>query len=66
MLGGAALSAAFVFAARSPDLSFVENHREWFHRHRAVWAALAFLYAFQAAALFNDLRAIASLLKKWI
>ena len=28
-------------------------------------AALAFLYAFQASALFNDLRAIAVLLKKW-
>jgi undecaprenyl-diphosphatase len=65
MLGGAALSAAFVFAARSLDLGFVEHHRGWFYRYRAVWAALAFLYAFQAAALFNDLRAIAVLLKKW-
>jgi undecaprenyl-diphosphatase len=65
MFGGATLSAAFVFAARSLDLSFLENHRGWFHRYRAVWAALAFLFAFQAASLFDDLRAIAALLKHW-
>jgi undecaprenyl-diphosphatase len=65
MFGGAALSAACVFVARSVDLSFLENHRDWFHRYRAVWAALAFLFAFQAASLFDDLRAIAVLLKKW-
>jgi membrane-associated phospholipid phosphatase len=65
MLGGAALSAAFVFMARSLDLRFVENHLEWFDRYRAVWAAMVFLYAFQGASLFNDLRAIAVLLKKW-
>ncbi len=65
MLGGAALSAACVFAVRSVDLSFVENHRGWFYRYRAAWAALAFLFAFQAASLFDDLRAIAILLKRW-
>lgn len=66
MLGGAALSAMCVFVARSPDLDFLENHRAFFHRWRAVWAALAFLFAFQAASLFDDLRAIGLLLKQWI
>jgi undecaprenyl-diphosphatase len=65
MLGGAALSAMCVFLARSPDLGFLENHRVFFHRWRAVWATLAFLFAFQAASLFDDLRAIAVLLKQW-
>jgi undecaprenyl-diphosphatase len=65
MLGGATLSAAFVFATRALDLSFLENHRQWLYRYRAVWAALAFLFAFLAASLFDDLRAIAALLKHW-
>jgi undecaprenyl-diphosphatase len=65
MLGGAALSAACVFAARSIDFGFVEGRRAFFHRYRAVWAALAFLFAFQAASLFDDVRAIAVLLSRW-
>lgn len=66
MLGGAALSAAFVFAARSIDLGFVENHRDWLYRYRAAWAALVFLFAFLAASLFDDLRAIFAQLKQWL
>jgi undecaprenyl-diphosphatase len=65
MLGGAALSAACVFAARSVDLGFLERRRDWLHRYRAVWGALLFLFAFQAASLFDDLRAIAALIRHW-
>jgi undecaprenyl-diphosphatase len=65
MLGGAALSAMGVFAARSLDLGFLETRRDVLHRWRAVWAALAFLFAFQAASLFDDLRAIAALIRQW-
>jgi len=65
MLGGAALSAAFVFAARSLDFGGLEDHRETLWRWRALWAALAFLFAFQAASLFDDLRAIAALIRQW-
>jgi undecaprenyl-diphosphatase len=65
MLGGMALSAACVFAARSFDLGFVEAHREWLYRYRAVWAALAFLFVFQAASLFDEFRDIVALLKRW-
>jgi len=66
MLGGAALSAALVLASRSLDLGFLENHRQLVYRHRALWAGLLFLFAFQAASLFDDLRAIATLVKPWI
>jgi undecaprenyl-diphosphatase len=65
MLGGATLGAACVFAARSVDLGFLDGWREGLWRYRAVWAALAFLFAFQAASLFDDLRAIATLLRQW-
>jgi undecaprenyl-diphosphatase len=66
LLGGAALSAACVFTARSFDFGFLETRRDIVHRHRAVLAVIAFLFAFQAASLFDDLRAIAGLLRQWI
>jgi undecaprenyl-diphosphatase len=65
MLGGGALSAAFVFAARSIDLRVLEDHREALWRYRALWASLIFLCVFQAASLFDDLRAIAALIRHW-
>jgi undecaprenyl-diphosphatase len=65
MLGGAALSAMCVMAARSVDLGFVETQGALIHRYRALWAGLAFLFAFLAASLFDDLRAIALLIRQW-
>lgn len=66
MLGGATLSAAAVWAARSLNFGFVETHRDLIYRYRAPLAGLAFLFAFQAASLFDDLRAIAALVRQWI
>lgn len=64
--GGALLSAGLVLAVQATDLSHLQRLNGFIGRHQPWFAAIAFFVAAQAASLFDEVRAVAVLLKSWI